>query len=55
MGTNVRASYVLAREAARLMVPRGYGRIVNIGSALAVVGARECDRLRLQQARTGRA
>jgi gluconate 5-dehydrogenase len=38
MGTNVRASYVLAREAARLMVPRGYGRIVNIGSALAVVG-----------------
>ncbi|VVT01168.1 SDR family oxidoreductase [Hoeflea sp. EC-HK425] len=38
MGTNVRATYVLCREAARLMVPQGYGRIVNVGSALAVVG-----------------
>ena len=38
MGTNVRAPYLLCREAARLMAPRGYGRIVNIGSALAIVG-----------------
>jgi gluconate 5-dehydrogenase len=38
MGTNVRAPYLLCREAARLMAPRRYGRIVNIGSALAVVG-----------------
>ncbi|MFI0842931.1 SDR family NAD(P)-dependent oxidoreductase [Mesorhizobium sp. IMUNJ 23232] len=38
IGTNVRAPYLLCREAARLMAPRGYGRIVNIGSALAVVG-----------------
>ena len=38
MGTNMRAPYLLCREAARHMVPRGYGRIVNIGSALAVVG-----------------
>ena len=38
MGTNVRATYVLCREAARLMTERGYGRIVNVGSALAVVG-----------------
>lgn len=38
MGTNMRAPYLLCREAARLMAPRGYGRIVNIGSALAVVG-----------------
>lgn len=38
MGTNMRAPYLLCREAARHMVPRGYGRIVNIGSALSVVG-----------------
>lgn len=38
MATNVSATYLLAREAARLMVPRGYGRIVNVGSALAVKG-----------------
>ena len=38
MGTNVRATYLLCREAARFMVARGYGRIVNVGSALAVVG-----------------
>lgn len=38
MGTNVRGTYVLAREAARLMMPRRYGRIVNVGSALAVLG-----------------
>jgi gluconate 5-dehydrogenase len=38
MGTNMRAPYLLCREAARIMAPRGYGRIVNVGSALAVVG-----------------
>ncbi|MHB2167969.1 SDR family NAD(P)-dependent oxidoreductase [Alsobacter sp. R-9] len=38
MNTNVRGTYLLAREAARLMMPRRYGRIVNVGSALAVVG-----------------
>lgn len=38
MGTNVRAVYVLCREAARVMSRSGYGRIVNVGSALAVVG-----------------
>ena len=38
MGTNIQAPYVLCREAARHMVAKGYGRIVNIGSALAVVG-----------------
>lgn len=38
MGTNVHAPYLLCREAARHMVARGYGRIVNVGSALAVVG-----------------
>ncbi len=38
VGTNVRAPYLLCREAARFMVPRGFGRIVNVGSALAVTG-----------------
>lgn len=38
MGTNVQAPYLLCREAARHMVANGYGRIVNVGSALAVVG-----------------
>jgi gluconate 5-dehydrogenase len=38
MGINVRAPYLLCREAARFMVPRGYGRIVNVGSALSVTG-----------------
>lgn len=38
MRTNVRGPYLLCREAARIMVPRGYGRIVNVGSAMAVKG-----------------
>jgi gluconate 5-dehydrogenase len=38
VATNVFAPYLLCREAARHMVARGYGRIINIGSALAVVG-----------------
>lgn len=38
MGTNIRAPYLLCREAARHMVRRRYGRIVNVGSALSVVG-----------------
>jgi gluconate 5-dehydrogenase len=38
MGTNVKAPYLLCREAARFMVTAGYGRIVNVGSALAVTG-----------------
>jgi gluconate 5-dehydrogenase len=38
MGTNLRATYLLCREAARIMAPAGYGRIINLGSALSVVG-----------------
>lgn len=38
MNTNLRGPYMLCREAARHMVEAGYGRIVNVGSALAVVG-----------------
>jgi gluconate 5-dehydrogenase len=36
--TNVRAPYLLCREASRFMIPKGFGRIVNVGSALAVTG-----------------
>lgn len=35
---NLVSTYVLAREAARHMVPNGYGRIVNIGSVMSVIG-----------------
>ncbi|WP_210496873.1 SDR family NAD(P)-dependent oxidoreductase [Microvirga antarctica] len=38
IATNVRGPYLLCREAARFMVDKGYGRIVNVGSALAVTG-----------------
>lgn len=38
MGTNIRGPYLLCREAARFMIDKGYGRIVNVGSALAVTG-----------------
>lgn len=38
IATNVRGPYLLCREAARFMVANGYGRIVNVGSALAVTG-----------------
>lgn len=36
--TNLNASFVVAREAARLMLPRNYGRIVNLASVMAVLG-----------------
>lgn len=36
--TNVTASYVLSRECAREMLKNQYGRIVNIGSILSLVG-----------------
>jgi gluconate 5-dehydrogenase len=38
MDTNVTATYVLAREALRPMLEQGWGRIINVGSALSVVG-----------------
>jgi NAD(P)-dependent dehydrogenase (short-subunit alcohol dehydrogenase family) len=36
--TNLRGSFFVAQEIARRMVPRGYGRIVNIGSVTSVFG-----------------
>ena len=38
INTNLTGSYLLAREFARGMVARRYGRIVNVGSALSVAG-----------------
>jgi gluconate 5-dehydrogenase len=36
--TNLRGSFFVAQEVARRMVPRGYGRIINIGSVTSVAG-----------------
>lgn len=36
--TNVTATYVLAREALRPMLAQGWGRVINVGSALSVIG-----------------
>jgi len=36
--TNLRGSFFVAKAVARRMVPRGYGRIINIGSVTSVAG-----------------
>ena len=38
LDTNLRGSFFVAQAAARRMIPRGYGRIINIGSVTAVAG-----------------
>jgi len=38
LDTNLRGSFFVAQAVARLMVPRGYGRIINIGSVTSVAG-----------------
>ena len=38
LDTNLRGSFFVAQTVARLMVPHGYGRIVNIGSVTSVMG-----------------
>ncbi len=38
LDTNLRGSFFVAQAIARLMVPHGYGRIVNIGSVTSVAG-----------------
>jgi NAD(P)-dependent dehydrogenase (short-subunit alcohol dehydrogenase family) len=38
LDTNLRGSFFVAQEAARRMIPRGYGRIINIGSITSVAG-----------------
>jgi NAD(P)-dependent dehydrogenase (short-subunit alcohol dehydrogenase family) len=39
LDTNLRGSFFVAQEVARRMIPRQYGRIVNIGSVASVVGS----------------
>lgn len=41
MNINMTATYVLTREALRPMVAQGWGRIINIGSALSVMGRQQ--------------
>jgi NAD(P)-dependent dehydrogenase (short-subunit alcohol dehydrogenase family) len=38
LDTNLRGSFFVAQGVARRMVPRGYGRIINIGSVTSVAG-----------------
>mgnify|MGYP006274125883 FL=1 len=38
LDTNLRGSFFVAQAAAKRMIPRGYGRIVNIGSVTSVFG-----------------
>jgi NAD(P)-dependent dehydrogenase (short-subunit alcohol dehydrogenase family) len=38
LNTNLRGSFFVAQAVARRMVPRGYGRIINIGSVTSVNG-----------------
>jgi NAD(P)-dependent dehydrogenase (short-subunit alcohol dehydrogenase family) len=38
LDTNLRGTFFVAQAAARRMIPRGYGRIVNIGSVTSVFG-----------------
>src|SRR5258707_852564 len=39
LDTNLRGSFFVAQSVARLMVPRRYGRIINIGSVTSVAGS----------------
>jgi gluconate 5-dehydrogenase len=38
LDTNLRGSFFVAQAVARVMIPRGYGRIINIGSVTSVAG-----------------
>ncbi len=38
LDTNLRGAFFVAQAMARLMIPRGYGRIINIGSVTSVAG-----------------
>jgi gluconate 5-dehydrogenase len=38
LDTNLRGTFFVAQEAAARMIPRGYGRIINIGSVTSVFG-----------------
>jgi NAD(P)-dependent dehydrogenase (short-subunit alcohol dehydrogenase family) len=38
LDTNLRGTFFVAQEVAKRMIPRGYGRIINIGSVTSVFG-----------------
>lgn len=38
LDTNLRGTFFVAQAVAKLMIPRGYGRIINIGSVTSVFG-----------------
>ena len=38
LDTNLRGTFFVAQEVAKRMIPRGYGRIINIGSVTSVMG-----------------
>ncbi len=38
LDTNLRGTFFVAQAVARMMIPRGYGRIINIGSVTSVCG-----------------
>ena len=38
LDTNLRGSFFVAQAVARRMIPRGYGRIINVGSVTSVAG-----------------
>ncbi|MFH1068165.1 MAG: glucose 1-dehydrogenase [Candidatus Glassbacteria bacterium] len=38
LDTNLRGTFFVAQEAAKMMIPAGYGRIINIGSVTSVFG-----------------
>ncbi len=38
MDTNLRGSFFVAQAVAKTMIPRGHGRIINIGSVTSVFG-----------------
>jgi len=40
LDTNLRGTFFVAQAVARRMIPRGYGRIINIGSVTSVAGYR---------------
>ena len=39
LDTNLRGSFFVAQQIAQRMIPRGYGRIINIGSVTSVFGS----------------
>lgn len=43
IGTNLRGTFLVGREALRLMVEQGTGRVINIASELAYLGRENCS------------